>query len=57
MSNGAKTLPWQNTVYFSLLVASAAVPSKGVVLLLIHFIIAPIVCVVFKFGLFCNTNQ
>ena len=47
MSNGAKTLPWQITVYFSLLVASADVPSKAVVLLLIHHLFLLPLCVWF----------
>ena len=45
VSNGAKLLPWQNTVYFSLPVASADVPSKVVVLLLIHFLLLLPLCV------------
>ena len=45
MSNGAKTLPWQNTVYFNLPVASANVPSKAVVLLLIQCLLLLPLCV------------
>ena len=58
MSNGAKMLPWKNTVYFSLQVASADILSKGVVLVVdslfsVHHCVCGFkVCSV----LFCNTN-